>query len=77
MLDLTSVHHYFLRSFPKGKKTFFVILEGIAVVGLMKSDVFILSLEKVWHCLQQPIWTYDSKDLYSRDQKEFFPHKNL
>ena len=43
MLELTSVHHYFLRSFPKGKKTLFVILEGIAVVGLKKSDVFILS----------------------------------
>ena len=43
MLELTSVHHYFLRSFPKGKKNFFVILEGIAVVGLKKSDVFILS----------------------------------
>ena len=42
MLELTSVHHYFLRSFPMGKKTLFVILEGIAVVGLMKSDVFIL-----------------------------------
>ena len=43
MLELTSVHHYFLRSFPKGEKNLFVILEGIAVVGLMKSDVFILS----------------------------------
>ena len=29
--------------FPHGKKNLFVILEGIAVVGLMKSDVFILS----------------------------------
>ena len=77
MLKLTSVHHYFLRSFPMGKNNLFVILEGIAVVWLMKSDVFILPLEKVWYCLQQPIWTYDSKDLYSRDQKEFFAHKNF
>ena len=43
MLELTSVHHYFLRSFPMGKKkNLFAILEGIAVVGPMKSDVFIL-----------------------------------
>ena len=42
MLELTSVHHYFLRSFPMEKKNLFVILEGIAVVGPMKSDVFIL-----------------------------------
>ena len=41
--------------FPHGKKNLFVILEGIAVGGLMKSVVFILSLEKVWHCLQQLI----------------------
>ena len=26
--------------------------------------MFFLSIEKVWNCLQQPIWTYDSKDLY-------------
>ena len=55
MLELTSVHHHFLCSFRMVKKNLFVILEGIAVVGLMKSDVFILSLEKVWHCLQQLI----------------------
>ena len=29
MLELTSVHHYFLCSFPMGKKDLFVILEGI------------------------------------------------
>ena len=45
MLELTSVHHYFLCSFPMGKKPFCIILEGIVVVGLMKSDVFILSYQ--------------------------------
>ena len=41
MLELTSVHPFSML-FPHGKKNLFVILEGIAVVGLMKSDVFIL-----------------------------------
>ena len=42
MLELTSVHHFSYALSP-WEKNLFVILEGIAVVGLMKSDVFILS----------------------------------
>ena len=39
--------------------------------GKKKPDVFILSLEKVWHS------TTRSKDLYSCDHEECFAHKNF
>ena len=62
MLDLTSVHHYFLRSFPKGKKNLFCNPWGHCCGWTKEIRCFYLELllEKVWHCLQQPIWTYNS-----------------
>ena len=62
MLELTSVHHYFLRSFPMGKKNPFCNPWGHCCGWTNEIRCFYLdlSLEKVWHCLQQPIWTYNS-----------------
>ena len=57
MLELTSVHHYFLCSLPMGKKPWGHCCGWTNEIRCFYLE---LSLEKVWHCLQQPIWTYNS-----------------